>query len=87
MARAPELLDVTIQAIKSFDGEAQLEEIYDWVKFKSTLDVTIWGDFKASIRDAIETRSSDSERFRGKDDLFYKVPNSRGWWGMRKTTG
>lgn len=69
------------EALRNLGGKAKLKEIYDEVERISDREKV----YKPSIRAALETNSSDSEAFNGKNDLFYSVGGiGSGVWGLRK---
>lgn len=75
-------------AIKILGGQATLKDLYLKVeelypgteeRYKDTRS------YQASIRATLEDNSSDSERFKGKDDLFFIViDKGYGIWGLRE---
>lgn len=74
--------DKIIQALNNLGGEAVLSEIYEEVANITGESVTV--SFKASIRDALEKNSSDSEKYNKKYDIFYCVDGKgNGKWGLR----
>lgn len=74
--------DKIINALKSLNGEGTLKEIYEQVAIETNAQVTEL--FKASIRDALQRNSSDSEKFNGNYDCFYCVDGKgNGKWGLR----
>lgn len=74
--------DKIIKALNNLGGEALLSEIYDEVASQTGETITV--PFKASIRDALERNSSDSEKYNNKYDIFYCVKGKgNGKWGLR----
>lgn len=73
--------DEVVEALRNLGGKAKLKEIYAEVERISDREKV----YKPSIRAALETNSSDSEAFNGKNDLFYSVGGiGSGVWGLRK---
>ena len=71
-----------IKVLKDFDGCAHLSEIYNQVKKirKNNINPT----FDRTIQRELETHSSDSVSYNGKDDIFYMVEGKgKGIWGLR----
>lgn len=68
-----------VQALKNLGGRATLNQIYDEVKRIRTEPLPV--TYKATIRERIESHSSDSNNFKGKD-LFRKV--GKGVWALRE---
>lgn len=68
-----------IQALKNLSGQATLAQIYEEVKRIRTEPLP--DSYKASIRERIESHSSDSSSFKGKD-YFRKV--DKGVWALRE---
>jgi hypothetical protein len=71
-----------VKALKNLGGSAHLSEIYNEVerirpdKLNSTWDRTVQRE--------LETNSSDSDAFSGKEDLFYMAEGKgKGVWGLR----
>jgi hypothetical protein len=72
-------VDDIIQALKNLGGQATLNQIYNEVKSIRTIPLPI--SWQANIREYIESHSSDSKRFKGKD-YFKKV--DKGVWALRE---
>ena len=68
------------QALRNLGGEATLSEIYEEVK--QVRIEPLPRTWQASVRERIESHSSDSKSFKGKD-YFYKADT--GVWGLRET--
>lgn len=73
------LVEDIVQALKNLGGVATLQQIYDEVKRIRKVPLPV--SWQANIREGIESHSSDSKRFRGKD-LFRKV--GKGTWALRE---
>ena len=75
-----------IQAFQQIGGEGHYIDIYDAVeKIKGKENLT--KSWKASVRGEIERFSKDSEKYNGKDDLFYSVNGiGKGIWGLNNFT-
>lgn len=73
----------TIESLKILGGHAFLKDIYE-VYATLEPDATLSQHYQASIRDTLERNSSDSEKFNGKNDIFYSVEGKgNGHWGLR----
>jgi hypothetical protein len=70
------------RAIQALNGEAELAEIYEYIRSHSPRDLP--NSWPQIIRYTIQTNSSDSLSFRGKHDLFKKV--GKGRWALRSDT-
>jgi putative restriction endonuclease len=71
-----------IDAFKLIGGEGHYSDIYDAVKEVRGSD-NLPSSWKAVVRGAIETFSRDSEKFDGKNDIFYSVQGlGNGIWGL-----
>lgn len=78
MTRREEIILVMIW----LGGQATLKEITQGVISITTNPIPLRLD--AGIRKEIETHSSDSANFNGKDDIFYSVCGlGNGVWGLR----
>lgn len=72
-----------IRALYNLNGKAHLSEIFKEVKKlrKGNLNPT----WERTVQRELESNSSDSEAYLGKDDLFYSVQGKgRGFWGIRE---
>lgn len=74
--------DEVKKALINLGGEAALKDIYKEVERITNKDIT--ATYTASIREALERNSSNSEAFKGKEDLFYSKGIRTGIWGIRK---
>jgi len=76
--------DEVVEALEALGGKATYSYLYDYIK--KTTSRQLKKDWASSVRNAIETHSSDSDIFKGKEDLFYSV-NGKGSrpavWGLR----
>jgi len=72
------LVQDVAQALKNLGGQARLVEIYAEVERIRTVPLPV--SWQANIREAIESHSADSMRFRGRD-YFRKVDT--GVWALR----
>jgi len=74
--------DEIIRALTQLGGEATLEEIY--AKVRDNTNKAIPATYRAVIRNALETNSSDSANFHDVHDVFYCVHGKgMGVWGLR----
>ncbi|GAB2595138.1 hypothetical protein [Kribbella endophytica] len=70
-----------VKALTALGGEGSLSEIYGEIARIHKPLSTAW---QATVRNTLECHSSDSENFRGREDLFYSVGGiGRGRWGLR----
>ncbi len=85
MAKPHPVLEEVIAVLSDFRRSASLSEIYHAIQSRDILDLSAYKDWKASVRAAIETHSSDSPIWRGHLDIFYKdkAGRRRGVWGLR----
>ena len=73
-----------IEAMKEIGGYGSYQDIYERIKKRENKDISNRKNWTAAVRAAIETHSSDSKAFNGKDDIFYAVFGiGRGVWGIR----
>ncbi|MDB3855829.1 HNH endonuclease [Euryarchaeota archaeon] len=71
-------------SIKSLGGEADYPDIYDEIESNPHRNLT--QQWKATVRQRIESHSSDSELFQGNLDIFYAAAGiGEGRWGLRST--
>lgn len=76
------VLEATIQTLKNLGGKAHYSKIYE--EYENVTGYKITKNQQAGIRKCIETHSSDSDAFNGKDDIFYSVyGKGNGVWGLR----
>jgi uncharacterized protein YutE (UPF0331/DUF86 family) len=66
-------------AIKELGDEANLADIYDYIESNSYRRLP--SSWKATVRYILQLYSSDTETYKGGDDLFRHV--DRGRWGLR----
>lgn len=71
--------DEILNALKALGGEAHLSEIYDYIK--NTTARNLAKTWKATVRYTLQIHSSDSEAYRGGEDLFVRL--ERGYWAIR----
>ena len=72
----------TIQALKNLDGYAPLAEIFKEVE--KLREGKLNNTWTATVRRELETYSSDSEAYGGKQDIFYMAEGKgKGVWGLR----
>lgn len=70
-----------VKALEELGGIASYPEIYNKVQQIRQIGIVNW---QATIRGRIEDLSSDSERFKNGEDLFYSVEGlGKGVWGLR----
>lgn len=75
-------LEIIVEALEKLGGKATYLEIYS--KFEEISGTTLTYGQKAGIRKNIETHSSDSLNYNGKEDLFYSVYGlGNGVWGLK----
>ena len=76
------VLEATIQTLKNLGGKAHYSKIYE--EYENVIGYKKTKNQQAGIRKCIETHSSDSDVFNGKDDIFYSVyGKGNGVWGLR----
>lgn len=76
------VLEVVIQALKNLGGKAKYSDIYS--EYEKIVNLPVTDGKKAGIRKCIETHSSDSDVYNGRDDFFYSVEGKgKGVWGLR----
>lgn len=74
--------DEIVEALKALGGKAKYEDIYAYIEKNTARELT--AQWKASVRNAMETYSSDSYNFNNKEDLFFSVGGiGNGVWGLR----
>lgn len=74
--------DEIFDAIKAKDGVAKLSEIYDWIENNASQRLTV--AWKTSVRRSLYDYSSDSDGYKGVQDLFYAVGGiGNGVWAIR----
>jgi hypothetical protein len=77
--------DYIVEALEELGGSASYNEIYE--KIAEIRRGNLTPQWKASVRQIIESHSSDSHNFRG-IDLFYSVEGiGSGVWGLRNYVG
>lgn len=70
------------KALDNIGGVGEYSQIYDEIKKIRLSQLPV--SWHAIVRKEIEVRSSDSEAFGGKEDLFYSVNGlGQGVWGLR----
>ncbi|MDE9450961.1 hypothetical protein J3R80_10835 [Aliiroseovarius sp. Z3] len=75
-------IDDVVAALQTLNGQATLHRIYTQVeKQRSEARRTLPKNLQAIVRRSLEEQSSDSEAFKGRDDLFEHV--RRGEWRLR----
>lgn len=75
------MLDDITKALQNLGGKAYYSEIYK--EYARITGESLSASKRASIRKVIETYSSDSKNFKGKD-IFYSVEGiGKGYWGLR----
>lgn len=74
--------DTVVDALEQLGGHAYLSDIYKTVIERSKRK--FGNNVEASIRDALQRSSSDSEKYNGNEDVFYCVDGKlKGHWGLR----
>lgn len=80
------VLDNIIQAMKNIGGKGSYFEIY--TAYEELTGQILTDGKKAGIRKIIEDYSSDSDNYKGKEDVFYSVAGKgKGVWGLRGYNG
>lgn len=77
--------DVVVEALESLGGQGSLDSIYKQIaKHNRRTRTKAW---QATVRNTIESASSDSDNYRETaPDLFYSVGGKgSGTWGLRRT--
>ncbi|MEG1791819.1 MAG: restriction endonuclease, partial [Clostridia bacterium] len=70
------------ELLENLGGHAYLKDIYNEFLINGKKEKVT--NFKASIRDALEKSSSDSEKYDGDSDLLYMVEGKgHGHWGIK----
>ncbi len=73
-----------IDALRDLGGEGSLSEIYTQIRKRSKMNFAVNSEWEATVRNTIETHSSDSESFRHKRDYFKSVFGiGSGHWALR----
>ena len=73
-----------IEAMKEIGGYGTYQDIYERIKARGKKDISNRKNWTAAVIAAIETHSSDSKAFNGKNDIFYAVFGlGNGVWGLR----
>jgi hypothetical protein len=72
--------DEVRNALEALGGEAHLSEIYDHIE--DTTSRKLAETWRATVRRTLQRYSSDTETFRGDEDLFCRL--DRGYWGLRE---
>ena len=68
-------------ALTVLGGRGSLADIYASL---THIRAPLSGHWRATVRGTLERNSSDSENYRGGDDLFYSVGGiGSGEWGLR----
>lgn len=80
--------DDIIDSFKRLGGDAIYADLYADIEKHSKRDLSLLKDYKAQIRGAIESSSSDSEVFKGvagdDNDIFFSISGlGNGHWGLR----
>ena len=74
--------DTVVDALEQLGGHAYLSDIYKTVIERKNRKPSI--NAEASIRDALQRSSSDSDKYNGNKDVFYCVDEKlKGHWGLR----
>lgn len=75
-------LEIIIQVLKNLGGKAKYSDIYNEYERLTGTNLTL--GTKAGIRKEIELHSSDSDNYKGTEDIFYSVyGKGKGYWGLR----
>lgn len=71
--------DEVANTLRALGGKASLSEIYDYVQFNTGRELP--DNWQAAIRYILQTYSSDTDSYKGGDDLFQRL--DKGYWGLR----
>lgn len=75
--------EIIIDCLNRLGGEAHYYDIYNYIE-RTVENKKLSKTWKAVVRATIEINSSDSDKFMGKNDLFYSVEGKgKGIWGLR----
>jgi hypothetical protein len=86
LPRSKKWTDVLVWTLRSHGGKASLAEIYKTSRVgRRGLGYATTAEHEASARECLESHCSDSEKFRGKADLFW-MPEGKGAgvWALRE---
>lgn len=77
-----------IDSLKRLGGDAIYADLYADIEKYSQRDLSLLKDYKAQVRGAIESSSSDSKVFQGvvgdSNDIFFSISGlGKGHWGLR----
>lgn len=73
-------IDEIIEAFNALGGEAKYSQLYHYIENNTHRELT--DEWKASVRNRIESHSSDSDNYKySNPNYFYKI--GRGHWGLR----
>jgi len=85
MTKGEQWRNELVEILENSGGKAYLSEIYESVRNRGVMDIS-FPSWQASVRYNLEIRSSDSDAFKGDEDLFYAVDGKgEGHWGLRAT--
>lgn len=84
MAQPHSWVDEVHEALTEIGGDGSLAEIYNQIRTRDVMNFVSNKNWKAAVRQTLETHSSDSEAFRNYGDYFYSVYGiGQGHWGLR----
>ena len=84
MAQPHSWFDEVHTALTEIGGDGSLSDIYSQIRKRNVMCFNSNKNWKAAVRQTLETHSSDSEAFLGKGDCFYSVFGiGQGHWGLR----
>lgn len=79
-------LESIIDALSNLGGEAHIGIICDYIEKNNTLDYMGRNkNWRQQVSNSITTHSSDSNSFKGGEDIFYTPMYGSGVWGLRTT--
>lgn len=77
--------DEIIKGLQALGGQSNYQDLYAYIEKHTSMSLT--KEWKASVRNAMETFSSDSKNYNGTEDLFYSVGGiGSGVWGLSNVT-
>lgn len=83
MAQPKRWLDEIIETFQSLGGHAHYYDLYEAIENRNLMNFQNNPTWRATVRKAIETHSSDSKIYDGKNNIFYSVEGiNKGHWGL-----
>ena|ERR1044071_3364266 len=71
--------DEVVNTLNALGGKASLQEIYDYIENNTTRKLP--DTWKSAVRKTLQEFSSDTESYKGGDDLFQHL--DKAYWGLR----